>query len=106
MKPLFLMFMSRDCDDCWKYSKDWIRLSTIAHKQFTVARTDCHFDHDVCEMFRIDSYPFLLFFKDNFIYRYQGGLSSEALLTYLSGDNFKDTKLATVYNNDMQDYVS
>ena len=98
--------MSRDCDDCWKHSKDWIRLSRIAHKQFNIARTDCHFDYDVCEMFRIESYPFILFFKGKTIYRYTGGLSTETLLEYLSGDNYKDPKFASVYTADMQDYVS
>jgi len=52
-------------------------------------------------MFSIESYPFVLFFKDNVIYRYLGGLDTEALLKYLSGDNFKDTKLASVYAQDM-----
>ena len=106
MKPLFLMFMARDCEDCCKHSKDWIRLAAITNKQFTVGRTDCHFDHDVCEMFRIESYPFILYFKDNTIYRYNGGLSTEALLKYLSVENFKDPKLASVYTADMRDYVS
>jgi len=100
------MFMSRDCEACWKYSKDWIRLSTITNKQFIIGRTDCHFDSDVCEMFRIESYPFILFFKDTAIYRYTGGLDTDSLLKYLSGDNFKDTKLASVYSQDMQGYVA
>jgi thioredoxin-related protein len=52
-------------------------------------------------MFRIESYPFILFFKDTSIYRYTGGLETEALLKYLSGDNYKDTKLASVYSQDM-----
>jgi hypothetical protein len=82
--------MSRDCEDCWTHSKDWIRLSDIARKQFTIARTDCHFDHDVCEMFQIESYPFVLFFRNNVIYRYTGGLKLDDLLEYLSADNFKN----------------
>jgi len=105
-KPLFLMFMARDCEECWKHSKDWIRLSILTHKQFIIGRTDCHFDHDVCEMFRIESYPFILFFKGNMIYRYTGALTTEALLKYLSGDNYKNTTLASEYTNDMQGYVA
>jgi hypothetical protein len=57
-------------------------------------------------MFRIESYPFILYFKDNTIYRYNGGLTTEALLKYLSVENFKDPKLASVYTADMRDYVS
>ena len=80
--------MNRDCDECWQHSKDWIRLSQIAHKQFTIARTDCHFDHDVCRTFLIDRFPFILYFNNNKIYRYSGALDTPALLKYLSADNY------------------
>ncbi len=32
VKPLFLLFASRENEDSWKYSKDWILLSSIAYK--------------------------------------------------------------------------
>lgn len=28
-KPLFLFFMNRECDECWKHSKDWVQLSKV-----------------------------------------------------------------------------
>ncbi len=40
------------------------------------------------------------------IYRYTGGLSTEALLNYLSGDNFKNTTISSEYTNDLQGYVA
>lgn len=38
--PLFLFFMNRDCDACWAHLKDWDKLSTIAYRNFQIARTD------------------------------------------------------------------
>jgi thioredoxin-related protein len=57
-------------------------------------------------MFRIESYPFVLFFKGNIIYRYTGSLKLEDLLKYLSGDNYKNTTISTEYTSDMQSYVA
>ncbi len=45
-------------------------------------------------MFRIESYPFVLFFKNNAIYRYTGGLSIVTLLEYLSDENYKSAEKA------------
>jgi len=69
-------------------------LSSIAHKQYTIARTDCQFDFEVCNKWEIRSYPFVLFFKNNMIFKYIGNLSIDTTLEYLSSDNFKSTKYA------------
>lgn len=67
---MFLFFMSRECEECFNAQKDWIELSTIVNKQTIVARTDCHFDREVCDTFRPRGFPFLLYFIDNKIFRY------------------------------------
>ena len=90
---MFLMFMNRDSDESWKYSKDWVLLSKTSSKQFKISRTDCHFDRDVCEMFRVDKFPFVLFFKNNKIYRYKGSLELNETLNFLSGDNFMESEV-------------
>ena len=94
-KPLFLFFMNRDCQECWDHSKDWIRLSTIANRQFSIGRTDCHFDHDVCVMFRVDGFPFILYFAENKVFKYssEGGLETKDFLEYLSADNFRESRV-------------
>ena len=106
VKPLFLLFASRDNEDSWKYSKDWILLSSIAYKQYTIARTDCQFDFEVCDKWEITSYPFVLFFKNNMIFKYTGSLSIETTLKYLSVDNYKSSEYATVYHENLFEYVS
>ena len=81
-------------------------MSTIAHKQYTIARTDCNFDHEVCRKFEIQAYPFTLFFKDNMIFKYTGGLDIDTLLKYLSADNYKSPDFSTIYNDNLAQYVS
>ncbi len=93
LKPMFLMFMTRDSEESWKYSKDWVLLSKTSSKQFKISRTDCHFDREVCEIFRVDKFPFVLFFKNNKIYRYKGSLELNETLNYLSGDNFMESEI-------------
>ena len=61
-----------------------------------------HFDRDVCAMFNIRKFPFVLFFKENKIYKYEGGLALTDLLEYLSADNFKN---APVYHENLEDFV-
>ena len=106
MKPLFLLFASRDNEDSWKYSKDWILLSSIAYKQYTIARTDCQFDYEVCNKWEITSYPFVLFFKNNMIFKYTGSLSIETTMKYLSLENYKSAEYAIVYHENLFEYVS
>lgn len=106
VKPLFLFFMNRDCQDCWTHSKDWIRLSQIVQKQFTIAHTDCHFDNEVCQAFRLDNFPFILFFKDDKIYRYTGRLEIEHLLKYLSADNYLNSPHSHIFEENFRELLS
>ena len=87
------MFMNRESDESWKHSKDWVLLSKISGKNFKISRTDCHFDRHVCDIFRVDKFPFVLLFKDNKIFRYTGSLELNDTLSYLSGDNFMDADI-------------
>mmetsp|Transcript_5362 Transcript_5362/g.4938 ORF Transcript_5362/g.4938 Transcript_5362/m.4938 type:complete len:94 (+) Transcript_5362:148-429(+) len=92
-----MFFMSRDCDICFTHSKDWIELSTIVYKNFQIARTDCHFERDVCEIFRIHKFPTILYVKDNKVFSYQGDVDLSGLLEYLSDSNYLESY---VYRND------
>ena len=40
------------------------------------------------------------------IFRYTGKLQLDALLHYLSADNYKNQSLASIYNENLVDYVS
>ena len=49
----------------------------------------------------VESFPFMLFFKDNKVYRYIGDIDFNSLLEFLSADNYLDAK---VYFEDLQDF--
>lgn len=53
-------------------------------------------------MFDIEQLPFILYFKENKIYRYEGSLKLNDLLHYLSADNFKE---ALVFHEDLQEFA-
>jgi hypothetical protein len=40
------------------------------------------------------------------IFKYKGGLDIDALLKYLSADNFKAPEYATIYNDNLAQYTS
>mmetsp|Transcript_29685 Transcript_29685/g.22039 ORF Transcript_29685/g.22039 Transcript_29685/m.22039 type:complete len:94 (-) Transcript_29685:368-649(-) len=93
-----MFFMTRDCDECITHSKDWIELSTIVFRNFKIGRTDCHFERDVCDMFRVPRFPTVLFFKDNMIFSYNGEVDLQSLLNFLSGNNYVE---AEVFRKDL-----
>jgi len=68
--------------------------------------TDCNFDRDVCDIFRPSEFPFILFVKENKIYRYKGSLAIEDLLKYLSADNYITDKNSTIQTENLKDLVA
>lgn len=50
----------------------------------------------------VDTFPFVIFFKDNKIYRYEGTLDLNSFLDFLSADNYKDSK---VQIHDLKDFT-
>ena len=51
----------------------------------------------------VDKFPFVLFFKDNKIYRYEGNLDVSSLLEFLSADNYLEAKITV---SDLQEYTA
>eukprot|EP00347_Sterkiella_histriomuscorum_P018680 403344587 len=102
-KNLFVFFTIRECKECLEFQKKWNQLSKVAHKQFKIASTDCHFDRIVCPNFNIDKFPFTILFKNNKIYRYKGDYEVADMLEFLSADNFMK---AEIYHDNIQDYYN
>ena len=51
----------------------------------------------------VRGFPWVLFFKANKIYKYEGDLDKNALLEYLSADNYLDSKVQVA---DLQDFAA
>jgi hypothetical protein len=59
-----------------------------------VGVVDCHFERQVCDIFRPKQFPFILLFKNDKIYEYNNlknmnAITKQDLLDFLSGDLYK-----------------
>lgn len=57
--------MTRDCEGCLNYYKEFLDLSNNVNRQYKLSKVDCHFDRDICDIFRPPTFPFLILIKEN-----------------------------------------
>jgi len=80
---------ARDVKGALEFGKEFTRLADTVHRQFTLALGDCHFERDVCNLFKPKNIPVLYLFKANKIYELSGANANyESLLDFLSSDNY------------------
>ena len=95
---------ARDVNGALEFGKEFTRLADTVHRQFTLALGDCHFERDVCSLFKPKNIPVLFLFKANKIYELSAtDATYESLLDFLSSDNY--LRQSTVFEENADDFI-
>mmetsp|Transcript_114383 Transcript_114383/g.277780 ORF Transcript_114383/g.277780 Transcript_114383/m.277780 type:complete len:206 (-) Transcript_114383:87-704(-) len=81
----FVKFYAPWCGHCKSIAPTWEEVATELKGQVNVAKVDATVHQKLAKRFKIGSYPTLIFFSHQKMYKHSGGRDKDALISYASG---------------------
>jgi len=91
-KDYLVLFYSNYCGSCQKLKPVWGELKdTFDGKNVIVSAVDCNENKDLCDTFKIESYPSIYLFRNGWFFQHPTTWSSDVnhYLSWVSGSSFK-----------------